>query len=663
MTRQAPEERELVLVVDDSAEIRHFLVQYVLAPLGYRTITAADGLDGLQMAVAQKPDLMIVDVQMPHMSGLELLRRLHQRQLRIPVVLATAHGSEQVAVEAFRLGVRDYVIKPFVIEEIQRIITQIFRESRLERDRDQLVEELTRANHRLRQQAQEVNVLYGIGKSVSSSLQIEEVLERVIDAAVYLADAEEGAIFLLDEQKGDLYVRAAKNVQSAAEALRLEMQDSIAGRVLRNKQTAILNKWDLPDAGIPAGEQPKRSYVYIPMISRGHPLGLLAVGNRVDSRPFEDREARILSALASYAAIAITNAMLYDRSVKEWNQLSTIINRTDDPILVVDDEYRIVLVNEATRQEFALGEKPLTGQHIAGLIHNQDVVTFITQPAGSGINQHVQIETESNRLFDATLSPIEEVGRVVILHDITRLHEISQLKSDIISAVSHDLRSPLTAILGYIELLERAGPLNELQLGFVEHVAESVQKITAFVTELLDVDRLEEGAVLRLERCSLSEIIQAVVETYQLPIKNKRQRLLVQLEPGLQVLADRNRLYQAFSNVLANAHKYTQEAGEIVITSRLHEQQVIIEFKDNGIGISPQDQVRIFEKYYRGANTAGDYQGTGLGLYIVRSIIEGHDGRVWLHSENKQGTQVVIVLPIYDAVPVAAPAESIPNRK
>ena len=76
-----------------------------------------------------------------------------------------------------------------------------------------------------------------------------------------------------------------------------------------------------------------------------------------------------------------------------------------------------------------------------------------------------------------------------------------------------------------------------------------------------------------------------------------------------------------------------------------------------------RSQARIFEKYYRGANTAGDYQGTGLGLYIVRSIIEGHDGRVWLHSENKQGTQVVIVLPIYDAVPVAAPAESIPNRK
>lgn len=659
MTQQAPNQRELILVVDDSEEIRNFLVQYVLAPMGYQTITAGDGLEGLQMAVAQKPDLMIVDVQMPYMSGLELLRRLRQRRLHIPAVLATAHGSEQVAVEAFRLGVRDYVIKPFIIEEIQEIIERALRESRLEMERDQLVRQLTRVNRRLRQQAQEVNALYGIGKSVSSSLQIEKVLERVIEAAVYLSDAEEGAIMLIDEQKGDLYVRASKNMQPEAEKLRLEMQDSIAGRVLRNKQTAILSQWDLYEAGATIPERQKRSYVYIPMVSRGRPLGLLAVANRVESGPFNNREARVLSALASYAAIAITNAMLYDRSVKEWSQLSTIINQTDDPVLVIDDDHRMILVNEAARKEFDLPAGQLAGQPVASLIHNQDVVAFMTQPAGAEMSRHVQIETESNRLFDAGLSPIKGVGRSVILHDITQLYEINQLKSDIVSAVSHDLRSPLTAILGYVELLERAGPLNELQRSFVTRVAESVHKITSFITELLDVDRLEEGAVLRLEPCSLEEIIQSVVETYQLPIKNKQQRLQVKLEPGLQVLADNNRLYQAFSNILSNAHKYTAKEGQITITSRFHERQAIIEFKDNGIGISARDQARIFEKYYRGTNTIGDFQGTGLGLYIVKSIVEGHDGRIWLRSETGKGTHVVVMLPIYDATP----AESKPSKK
>ena len=184
MSETAERKAERILVVDDSRDVRDFLVQYVLAPRGYEVLVAADGLEGLQKAVSQLPDLMIVDVQMPFMNGLELLRRLRQRHLTIPAILATAHGSEQVAVEAFRLGVRDYVIKPFIIEEIQEIVERALRESRLEGERDQLLQQLTESNRRLRQRAQELNALYGIGKSVSSSLQLEKVLERVVEAAV-----------------------------------------------------------------------------------------------------------------------------------------------------------------------------------------------------------------------------------------------------------------------------------------------------------------------------------------------------------------------------------------------------------------------------------------------------------------------------------------------
>ncbi len=647
MAKQDDPKRELILVVDDSAEIRHFLVEYVLAPQGYNIITGSDGLEGVELAIKYKPDLMIVDVQMPYMSGLELLRRLRERRVRIPAILATAHGSEQVAVEAFRLGVRNYVIKPFDLDEIKMVVEQALRETRLEAERNRLMLQLKESNRRLRQRAQELNALYGIGKSVSSSLHLEKVLERVVEAAVFLADAREGAIMLIDEQRGDLYVHASKNMNLGAREMRLSMDGSIAGRVLRNQHTAVLNEWDLPE--MPPAEGQARmpySYAYIPMVARGRAVGLLAVAIRASNEATETREARVLSALASYAATAITNAKLYDHSLSERNQLRTIINQINDPVLVVDDNNCIILVNETSRAALQLPDGPLTGQPLAGLITQQEVLEFITQPAGPAISRHVEIALNNNRLYEASLTTIEGVGRSVILHDITQLNQLNQVKTDIVSAVSHDLRSPLTAILGYVELLERAGPLNDVQHTFVARVHESVHKITTLIGELLDVSRLEEGPGFVLAPCHLDQVLQSVVETFRLPLENKQQRLSYEVDPDLVVLGDANRLYQAFSNLLANAHKYTPEQGQIRLRGRRYTDQAIIEVADNGIGISSEEQTQIFEKYYRGAHAARDYHGTGLGLYIVKSIVEQHDGRIWVHSQVGRGTTIFTMLPL-----------------
>jgi two-component system NtrC family sensor kinase len=181
---------ERVLVVDDSEEVRNFLIDYILKPKGFEVLVATNGLMGLEMAIAKEPDLMIVDQQMPRLTGLEVLQKLKERGLDIPAILATAHGSEDTAVAAFRLGIRDYIIKPFDADEISESIDRALRESRLQRERDQLVQQLMESNSQLQRRAQEHNVLYGVGKSVSSSLDLTEVLHRVVEAAVYLVGAE-----------------------------------------------------------------------------------------------------------------------------------------------------------------------------------------------------------------------------------------------------------------------------------------------------------------------------------------------------------------------------------------------------------------------------------------------------------------------------------------
>ncbi|MGB5058356.1 MAG: response regulator, partial [Candidatus Promineifilaceae bacterium] len=193
---------ERVLVIDDSEEIREFLSEYILRPKGFEVLTASNGLMGLEMAIAKEPNLMIVDQQMPRLTGLEVLEKLKERGIEIPAILATAHGSEETAVAAFRLGIRDYVIKPFDADEISESVDKALRESRLARERDQLVQQLMESNSQLQRRAQELNVLYGVGKSVASSLDLEEVLHRVVEAAVYVVGAEEGSLMLLDEDQG-----------------------------------------------------------------------------------------------------------------------------------------------------------------------------------------------------------------------------------------------------------------------------------------------------------------------------------------------------------------------------------------------------------------------------------------------------------------------------
>jgi len=136
---------ETILIVDDSTEMVRFLKGYVLEPQGYQVVSAADGKSGLEMAVAQKPDLIILDMSMPRMTGMEMLTALRQTDCKAPVIFMTMHGSEGIAVEAFRLGVRDYLAKPFTIEEVQQTVDRALQETRLAREKEELTRNLITA--------------------------------------------------------------------------------------------------------------------------------------------------------------------------------------------------------------------------------------------------------------------------------------------------------------------------------------------------------------------------------------------------------------------------------------------------------------------------------------------------------------------------------------
>jgi two-component system NtrC family sensor kinase len=304
------------------------------------------------------------------------------------------------------------------------------------------------------------------------------------------------------------------------------------------------------------------------------------------------------------------------------------------------------LVNKAARDVFAIAEEtPLMGQPFLALFHQPELVELANAPDDS-LSNRSEISPDGNRAFAVQVTPIAGVGRVFTLNDITYLKKLDRIKTDFVQTVSHDLRSPLTAILGYAELIERAGPVSDLQRDFVRRIQTSVRNITSLVDDLLDLGRVESGFDLRKESVSLEQIIRYSSEGFKKSLAERHMLLQIDLPADFpSIIANPVQMRQMAEHLIDNAIKYSHPGGVINVGGRVEQNQIILQFSDAGIGIPALDLPYIFDKFYRAVNASLDIHGTGLGLSIVKSIVENHDGRIWVDSTAGKGTSFTVVLP------------------
>ena len=306
---------ETILVLDDNRQISDFLVGQVLPSLGYQTMAAYDGNSGLELIRQNHKliDLMILDLQLPDMSGLDVLRQLAQEGLNVPTILFTGHGSVEVAVDAFRLGVEDYLDKGVDIVVLSSSISRALTESRLRKETERLTVQL-------QDQVTWLTVLSKVGKSVTSSLDNDDVLKRIVEAGVLLTRADEGFLALLDHASGQLYLRAVKNIdEDIIKTVRMPVTDSLTGMVIRSGQAFRSSQGEADPLKVSTGFL-VYSLIHVPLMSKGQPLGVLAVDNRTTRQSFTPTDEAMLISLSDYASVAIENAGLYDRSQQELNE-------------------------------------------------------------------------------------------------------------------------------------------------------------------------------------------------------------------------------------------------------------------------------------------------------------------------------------------------------
>jgi two-component system phosphate regulon sensor histidine kinase PhoR len=624
-----------VLLVDDNAEARAWLIDSVLRPADQSFIEATSLNEARSLIVTQPPQVVILDAQLGHENGLTLLT---EYGLRYPFIVTTVQRSVDEMSAVLEAGAIDVLVKPFEPQRLARTLTRTLRMIKSAGEQQALREQVDR-------QAQEFNALYTVGKRISGLFNTDDILALVVSAAVNLSGAEQGSLMLIKPETGELYLRAQHSLSTQqTQKLRVKVNDTLMGRVIQSGRPMMLSGNDLRKVQTALLV---KSILGVPLSVGDKVIGVLTVENQVSPRSFGKHDVHLLTTLADQAAIAIENARLFRAAERERAKLGTILREMQDVVIVTDDELRIILANAAACEAFQLNDMAI-GQPLAEVVAVQPLIDLFEQRNTEDFVWRADITLPDGRVLQGQLSQLEGVGYGAVLRDITRLKELDRIKSEFVSIVSHDLRTPLTAIRGYVSLLPRVGPLTDMQQDFVARVERSMDSIVDLIADLLDIGKIEAGVDWEMHAVALHTVVREVVERLQ-PTADLRQHILTVDVPDLPpVSGNLRRLEQVAANLIGNAIKYTPDNGTIKVS--LHEDDgfLILQVSDNGIGISLEDQRHIFDKFYRVESEATEkITGTGLGLSIVKAIIKKHSGRVWVHSALGRGSTFTVLLPRY----------------
>jgi PAS domain S-box-containing protein len=483
------------------------------------------------------------------------------------------------------------------------------------------------------------------GSLLATELDPVAVLEAVVSEAAELLLADAASLTALDES--DLVVTAAVGLGAeAALGERTPATGWVAGDVVQSRapvayEDATQNEnFAGADAFLAAGHA---AYLGVPLAGREGSLhGVLSVYAR-SPRVWREEEVQALVALAANASAALTNAELYQRVAVEREQSVAILANIADGIVAVDRDGHVVLWNHAAEEITGVPAGEAIGRTTAQILQRE-----LESESGSR-NRLVAIPRGDD---DVWLSLSETVmrdptgavaGRIFAFRDISAEHAVEQMKSDFVSTVSVELRTPLTSIYGFAQTLLRQDVAfsDTERRTFLEFIARESERLTTIVDALLNVARLDTGDLaVSLEPTDVGAVVRDVIAAAA--ASENGHRFVADVERAVSAAhADPEKLRQVLEQLVSNAVKYSPEGGTVTVSVVRGPEGVEIAVVDEGVGVAPSDRDRIFSKFYK----AGGGQGTGLGLFIARGLVREMGGQMWVESEEGQGSRFAFALP------------------
>lgn len=338
----------------------------------------------------------------------------------------------------------------------------------------------------------------------------------------------------------------------------------------------------------------------------------------------------------------------------EKEKSEAVVNNLSSPLIVTDIEHKIVLINETARELFSL-KNDVVGTHFLKVIKAEEIFEHIKNPEAKEEKTFILKKNDKKRHYRISTKQVidedeEYQFTVTLLEDITRLKEIDNMKSEFVSTVSHEFRTPLTSMNMGLSMVinEDTGELNEEQHELLEAAYEDVERLTELVNDLLDLSKIESGKIeMEFDKVDVNDIIEKTLNPFFKQAEEKDIELkFKQSEENVFAYADPSKISWVISNLIGNALRYAEQ-GKIEVDAEIKGRRVLVSVADNGPGIPKEYQAKIFEKFVRTGNDQDEKSGTGLGLAIAKEIITAHNGRIWFDSEEGEGSTFSFYIPRY----------------
>ena len=623
-----------ILIADDQPDNLTLLARY-LGNEGYSYTMAKDGLETLEKARNELPDLILLDVNMPHKDGFTVLKEIREDPAiqHIPVIILTATRFSPTEIQSgLNMGADDYVTKPFDRRELlARIRTRL---------------RVKEAEDVIRRRNRELNLLPEIGKDLSARLNINELTDIVLRRTVETLGAMLGHIIIFNS-KAPLHkeYRVSSSTSSTPE-MQLPALNDMLRMIKETHQSLIIADTRNDPVWHSMPNAPANSVIIVPMFGRHELIGFLILIHE-QTGYFNLEHQLLLQAIASQATIAVENAQLYASVSQEQLRLTAVLQSAADAILVFDADGCLSLLNPAGEKLFTDYDAKL-GLPLARGYGYDSLIELLEETCTSSKPMTGEFVSPDRRAFSVLLTPIEEGGYVVVLHDVSHFKKLERVKDEFIATASHDLRNPITAIKGFSHLIKYAGPLNDSQNDFVQRIQNAVENMSELVENMLDLTKMDLGAELKHEVLDVSPLLWEIADEFQ-PQAEAKSLLLTfeKTEISSKVRGDALQLRQALRNLIGNAIKYTSNAGTVTLSLEHESNMAVIHIQDTGYGIPADDLPFIFDRFYRARNdNVQDIEGNGLGLAIVKSIVEQHGGQISVESKPGIGSCFTFALPL-----------------
>jgi signal transduction histidine kinase len=548
-------DRARILVVDDEENVVQILVD-LLSEGPYTVDTVSSGEEALRVLGAKPYDLVLTDINLPGVNGLEVVSAAKEADPETVVVVITGYASTGTAIDALRQGAYDYITKPFDLWELDQIVARGLSSRRLVLENRRLVQNLQVANVELRHHEEalrhevdmatrRIRTLYEISKDVNASLDVHHTLNFIVGQAAILTEARLGLLFRGRENSGRLSAEVGYGPTGAtAGTAVVQVGRGVIGQVAERLQPVRMQVPDLALLSEPFFvELGVHSVLAVPLLYQGRLQGVLSMMEK-EKGAFTEEDQDLLESFASQAALALANAELYETA-----------------------------------------------------------------------------------------------------------RELERMKSEFVAVVSHEVRTPLTAMQGSIELVldDRYFQMPDKMRELLTICQTNVEKLRTLINEILDFSKLEANRLsLNFLPIDLVDVAREVVTTMESIAEPKSIRLRLDAAPDLPIIqADRMRVGQVLTNLLGNALKFTAEGGKVdVILDGNPDGGIVCVVADTGPGIASHHLGKLFQKFQQLDSSMTRKQGgTGLGLVISKGLVEGHGGRIWVESEVGVGSRFCFTLP------------------